>query len=176
MRLASVVANIALLRDSLRSSQDLKTYKSLTSENVYPPGGIDFYRDVGELSPVQSYRDAGKDAGKRGCMFWAPVTYQKDICAVGVSASDTLQLVEGKLYKQKYDMHEFPGGAASAPFFHFQEWKRKFRNGQFNVIESGLDGAYLLRKEGLSRIPSHSDVDFSDLSKWQVRAERKRVA
>ena len=151
----------------VKPGNDIKTYKSLTSENIYPSGPIEFYRDVGELFPVQNYRDVGKEIGKRGCMFWVPVTYQEDICVVDVGEDDTMQLVEGKLYKQKYELHGFPGGTSSAPFFHFQEWKRKFRNGQFNVVPSTLEGAFLMRKEGIARIPSTSDVDFSDSDKWQ---------
>ena len=108
-------------------------------------------------------------------MFWAPKTYQLDICAVGVSETDTVKFIDGQLYKQSYKLLEFPGGVQTSPFFHFQEWKRKYRHGQFNVIGPG--GSYLIKKEGVARIPSAEDYDEDedggvvDLRRWQEGKE-----
>ncbi|GMH63520.1 hypothetical protein TL16_g03733 [Triparma laevis f. inornata] len=171
---------------------DKEYFRGLTSENVYGKGKTkgggddndpistantlaegdeDFYTDVESMAKIQSYRQAGKSlGGGRGCMFWAPKTYQLDICAVNVKETDTVKWIDGVLYKQKYNLVKFPGGVETAPFFHFQEWKRKYRHGQFNVM--GGEGSYLVRKEGIARIPSVEDEgDLADWKSWQERKE-----
>lgn len=168
----------------------------ISTANTLAAGDEDFYTDVESMTKIQSYRQAGKSLGGgtrvilthilthiltnsslrsppvagRGCMFWAPKTYQLDICAVNVKETDTVKWIDGVLYKQKYNLVKFPGGVETAPFFHFQEWKRKYRHGQFNVM--GGEGSYLVRKEGIARIPSVEDEgDLADWKSWQERKE-----
>ena len=86
---------------------------------------------VGERTKVQTYRTLYQqgeltkaDAEKVKCMYWAPKTYQLDICTVNgnVKSDEVVVLEKGVLYKQKYVVRKkiFPEGIRSFPFFHFQ--------------------------------------------------------
>ena len=65
-----------------------------------------------------------KDAADVKCMYWAPKTYQMDICTVdgNVASDEVVVLEKGVLYKQKFVERKklFPEGIKSFPFFHFQ--------------------------------------------------------
>jgi hypothetical protein len=83
---------------------------------------------VGEKTKVTTYRtlyeNGDESASKVKCMYWAPKTYQMDICVANgnVGNDDVVILEKGTLYKQKFVQREnmFPDGVKSFPFFHFQ--------------------------------------------------------
>ena len=89
---------------------------------------IPIQRYVGERTTVKTYRtiyESGDEAAAEvKCMYWAPKTYQMDICVVNgnVGNDDVVILEKGTLYKQKFVQREnvFPDGVKSFPFFHFQ--------------------------------------------------------
>ncbi len=89
---------------------------------------IPIQRYVGEKTKVRTYRtlyeSGDESAAEVKCMYWAPKTYQMDICVVNgnVGNDDVVILEKGTLYKQKYVQREnmFPDGIKSFPFFHFQ--------------------------------------------------------
>jgi hypothetical protein len=94
----------------------------------YNEKGLAIQKLVGERTKVETYRmlhDAGdEDAADVKCMFWAPKTYQMDICTVdgNVGSDEVVILERGVLYKQKFVVRTkvFPEGISSFPFFHFQ--------------------------------------------------------
>ena len=69
-------------------------------------------------------KNGDESAADVKCMYWAPKTYQMDICTVdGTVGSDEVVVLEkGTLYKQKFVERKklFPEGIKSFPFFHFQ--------------------------------------------------------
>ena len=87
---------------------------------------------VGERTKVQTYRMLYEDnenaineeAKDVKCMYWAPKTYQIDICTVdgNVKSNEVVILEKGVLYKQTFVERKmlFPEGIKSFPFFHFQ--------------------------------------------------------
>jgi len=115
--------------------------------------------EVGERTKVKSYRDEYGDNGEfQKCMYWAPKTYQRDICVRDVQWFDhTVMLINGQLYKQRFEAFAFPNRVVSYPFFHFQEWKRYFRRGQLRAVEgkSGVKdlAGWVVSEDGALPIP-----------------------
>lgn len=68
------------------------------------------------------------------CMYWVPREFQTDICYKDISSHDTVMLVNGKVYKQRYQEKKFPNRIISKAFFHFQEWKRIYRPDQLYAL------------------------------------------
>ena len=103
--------------------------------------------EVGPMIPIKSHREAAAgiheslrppDYGH--CMYWAPRTYQADICARNVSKDETVYFINGKLYKQKIETKVLPGNIRTFPFFHFQDWKRMYRDDQLLSFTSSGGG------------------------------------
>ena len=105
-------------------------YNWFEDKTKYPKysEGLPIQKIVGERTKVQTYRtlyeNGDKTAAEIKCMYWAPKTYQMDICTVdgNVGPDEVVILEKGTLYKQKYVERKklFPEGIRSFPFFHFQ--------------------------------------------------------
>lgn len=115
--------------------------------SVYADRRTVLYRDVGERERLPAVeRDDVK------CMFWAQKRYQSRLCLdkTLVNSTDTVFWIDGQLYKQKYELASLPGNIVTAPFFHFQEWKRYYRNGQLGGFHrEGPAHTFVLAKEGV---------------------------
>lgn len=87
---------------------------------------------------------------KNNCMYWVLPKYQSNICldATVVTSQDNVYWIDGALYKQRREILDH-GVAATAPLFHFQEWKRKFRYGQLAALQSDWASTVLLTKAGI---------------------------
>ncbi|KAL7555315.1 hypothetical protein ACHAWF_018977 [Thalassiosira exigua] len=161
-------------------------FEDATSYPKYAEG-IPIQKYVGEKTKVRTYRtlyERGDESAKDvKCMYWAPKTYQMDICTVEgtVKSDEVVTLEDGVLYKRKF-VHRnkiFPEGIASFPFFHFQcsfpsptenreEWKRTYRFTQLlparNVRRSNAMAGLIVTKEGalplLSAEPPPSGWNF----------------
>ncbi len=84
------------------------------------------------------------------CMFWAQKMYQSRLCLDNVESTDTVYWIDGQLYKQRYELAQLPGRVVTAPFFHFQEYKRYFRTTQLaGFHRSGPVRTFVLTKEGV---------------------------
>ena len=114
---------------------------------------------VGEKTQVETYRMLQNKGVKVDeeikCMYWAPATYQLDICTVegNVASDDVITLEHGVLYKQKFQERQnklFPDGIKSFPFFHFQEWKRVFRRTELLPAQNARRSSHglVVTKEG----------------------------
>ncbi|GAX13943.1 hypothetical protein FisN_5Lh150 [Fistulifera solaris] len=92
------------------------------------------------------------------CMYWVPSEYQAKLCLSALIASDeTLYWINGSLYKQKVVLHD-EGLADTAPFFHFQEWKRHYRYNEVASCHAGTSiSTYLFTQFGAIPLP-HSKV------------------
>ena len=89
------------------------------------------------------------------CMYWAQKKYQSRLCvSSNVTENDTVFWVNGRLYKQRYENAKLDTNVDTAPFFHFQEWKRFYREGQLAAFRPDSDfSTFVLTKEGA--IPVH---------------------
>ena len=87
---------------------------------------------------------------KANCMYWAQKKYQSRLCvSSNVTEQDTVFWVNGRLYKQRYQNAKLENNVATAPFFHFQEWKRYYRYGQLASFRPDADfSTFVLTKEG----------------------------
>ena len=62
---------------------------------------------------------------------------------------ETVFLIDGKLYKQSFENAKLPGNVVSSPFFHFQEWKRYYRDAQLASVHRSTQAmGWVLTKEG----------------------------
>lgn len=93
-----------------KASSDPSTFEDLLASSAsssplppFPPPPVSPYTDTGPLVPVESYADRNTPLSNngRGCMFWAPKTYQPQICVHDVDSTYTVTLRDGQLYKQK---------------------------------------------------------------------------
>jgi len=94
---------------------------------------------------------------KGDCMFWVMEKYQKRLCLDEdmVSSTQTIYWINGQLYKQNSERTALPGKIESAPFFHFQEWKRYYRSNQLaGFNRNGPVRTFVLTKEGV--LPMYS--------------------
>jgi hypothetical protein len=109
------------------------------------------YKPVGQRERIPLVE---KDDAK--CMYWAQKKYQSRLCIDGVGSSDTVYWIYGQLYKEKYELASLPGGISTAPFFHFQEWKRYYRTAQLGGFHRNSPAtSFILSKEGvLPMLPS----------------------
>lgn len=84
------------------------------------------------------------------CMYWAQKKYQSKLCVDDVESTDTLYWIDGQLYKEGFELASLPGGLSTAPFFHFQEWKRYYRPSQLaGFRRKGPSSTFILSKEGV---------------------------
>ena len=92
---------------------------------------------------------------KVNCMYWAQKKYQSRLCVSSdVTESDTVFWENGRLYKQRHENAQMETNVDTAPFFHFQEWKRFYREGQLAAFRPDSDfSTFVLTKEGA--IPVH---------------------
>ena len=115
---------------------------------------------VGGKTQVETYRMLQNKGVKVDeeikCMYWAPATYQLDICTVegNVESNDVITLEHGVLYKQKFEERQnklFPNGIKSFPFFHFQEWKRVYRRTELLPAQHARRSSHglVVTKEGV---------------------------
>ncbi|KAG7364445.1 hypothetical protein IV203_037647 [Nitzschia inconspicua] len=103
------------------------------------------YKPVGdrERLPMVEKRNAN-------CMYWAQKKYQSKLCVDDVESTDTLYWIDGQLYKEKFELASLPGGLSTAPFFHFQEWKRYYRPSQLaGFRRKGPSSTFVFGKEGV---------------------------
>jgi hypothetical protein len=120
-------------------------------QNVYgSKEKLTLQRQVGKRENIPN----NAPSEKVKCMYWVPEKYQQEICISGVSSTETVFLIDGKLYKQSFENTKLPGNVVSSPFFHFQEWKRYYRDAQLaSVHRSTPARGWVLTKEGA--IPLH---------------------
>lgn len=87
---------------------------------------------------------------KAKCMYWAQEKYQSKLCIDDVDSTDTILWLDGRLYKQKHETALFPDNLITAPFFHFQEWKRYYRANQLAPFHRESKArTFVLTKEGV---------------------------
>jgi hypothetical protein len=116
-----------------------------TKDSVYSNPSQPLQWEVGEREriPLIEKSDAK-------CMFWAQKQYQARLCIDDVMSTDTVFWIDGQLYKQRYERATLPGRIVTAPFFHFQEWKRYYRPTQLaGFHRSGPVSTFVLSKEGV---------------------------
>ena len=108
------------------------------------------YKPVGERKLISSAEKKGTK-----CMYWVQEKYQSLLCIDGVDTTDTVYWIHGQLYKEKYELTKLPGDIVTAPFFHFQEWKRYYRSAQLGGFRrDGPYSGFVLVKDGILPIYS----------------------
>lgn len=147
--------------------------------------------EVGERTRLRSYRESNID---EKCMYWAPNVYQPDICVTDVTKWDTVFLIDGVLYKQRFEQKPFPGNVNSFPFYHFQEWKRSYTGTQLLPLQydppswTGIVRGWVALPEGALPLfakgevksiesvmgSSHEANKSVDVERWKARNEYKK--
>jgi len=154
--------------------QDTSRYK------LYSQTDVPIQEYVGEKTKVETYRtlyNRNLDESLKDikCMYWAPQTYQMDICTVNgnVGGNEVVTLENGVLWKQRFETTRdgmFPEGIVSFPFFHFQEWKRVYRSTQLlnshNIRQANVPGV-IITKEGTLPLLSTQRSSSTD---WNIQS------
>jgi hypothetical protein len=101
------------------------------------------------VGPRESIAKPDKDQ-KANCMYWVQEKYQSQLClSETVTAQETVYWINGELYKQRLENSALDSGVVTAPFFHFQEWKRSFRSSQLTALHMTSEvSTFALTKEG----------------------------
>jgi hypothetical protein len=101
------------------------------------------------MGPRESIAKSDKDQ-KAKCMYWVQQKYQSQLClSETVTAQETVYWINGELYKQRLENIALDSGAVTAPFFHFQEWKRYSRLSQLTTLHMSSEvSIFVLTKEG----------------------------
>ena len=131
--------------------------------------------ELGQMEPVSWRDDPTVD-----CMYWVREIYRSQLCIEGADTTDTLFLEKGRLLKQTYRNSNLPNHMVSAPFFHFQEWKRVFRYNQNAAIDRKSAATWVLTQEGALPLPQSRDANEESLqspigiapSKWRGTREQ----
>ena len=119
-------------------------------DNLYANPRELLYKPVGEKQLLENKESSEK------CMYWVQDKYQSSLCIDGADSTDTLYWMNGQLYKEKYELAKMPGNVVTAPFFHFQEWKRYYRSAQLGGFRrDGPYSGFVLVKDGV--LPIYSD-------------------
>jgi len=123
-----------------------------TKGSIYKNPDTLLYKPIGKRERVPIVE---KERGK--CMYWAQKKYQSRLCIDGVDSTHTIYWIHGQLYKEKYELAKLPGDIVTAPFFHFQEWKRYYRRAQLGGFQrNGPFAGFVLSKEGI--LPFYSSI------------------
>jgi len=116
-----------------------------TKGSVYMKRREMLYKPVGDREPILAIEKKGAK-----CMYWVQEKYQPRLCIDGVDSTDTIYWIHGRLYKEKYELAKLPGDILTAPFFHFQEWKRYYRTAQLGGFSrNGPYKGFVLVKDGI---------------------------
>lgn len=104
--------------------------------------------EIGPKTLVKTYADLDQRQNKEvKCMYWTKPEYQSKLCALDVESDETVFFIDGVLTKQKSMTQSFPHHIQSLPFFHFQEWKRYYRDSQISPLmhfaDMGMKGLVL---------------------------------
>lgn len=126
------------------------------SDPTYSDPKVPLQREVGnEMTPIQSQYQKEKNGESAisdfNCMYWAPKQYQKHLCTdpKDVLSNDTVFWIDGKLWKQRHEtITFFDGTIRTFPFFHFQEWKRTYRNSPLYPVKYPGALGFVFVKEG----------------------------
>ena len=116
-----------------------------TYGSIYADPEALLYKPIGERERLPTVE---KENTK--CMYWVQKKYQSKLCVDGVNTNDTVYWIKGQLYKEKFELAKLPGDIVTAPFFHFQEWKRYYRKAQLGGFQrNGPFAGFVLSKEGV---------------------------
>ena len=149
----SVLYTLSSSSSASRGQQQLQSlpYNWFEDKSKYPKyleANLPIQKLLGERSKVETYRTLYESNKKKykneiddvKCMYWAPKTYQLDICTVNgnVKSDEIVTLEKGILYKQKFVVRNkvFPEGITSFPFFHFQVCYVEKENGCFVCVRA----------------------------------------
>lgn len=114
-------------------------------DSVYRDRDVQLQVPVGEMEKFDLPNNP-----KAKCMYWVQKKYQRHLCITEDIGPDfTVSWIQGALYKQKHKNLVLPSDVETAPFFHFQEWKRYFRPSQVSCLRyQSQISSFLLTKEG----------------------------
>lgn len=113
------------------------------------------YKPVGKRERLPTIEKEGE------CMYWVQQKYQSRLCIDGVDTTDTIYWIHGQLYREKYELAKLPGDIVTAPFFHFQEWKRYYRKAQLGGFRrNGPYTGFVLLKDGVLPIYSTGNANY----------------
>jgi len=146
--------------ESSKAGQDVLALSPtwFEKDNVYNDAKQDLQQLFGDRIEIDLPYRSDKKLDK--CMYWVQQKYQSSLCLTedAATATDTLFLIEGKLFKQPHrNIPLQTRGLLTVPFFHFQEWKRYFRPSQLTSLHySSPTSLFVVVKEGAIPVPTVS--------------------
>jgi len=131
-------------------------------------GGVAVYTNDEAWTKIDSYEERDTPLkNNRGCMFWAPSTYQRDICFHGVSKGESVRLIDGRVEKATYKVGVYEGGVASGALMHFQEWKRRYRGAEFRALSDWRgEDRFLINSDGVVKLPRDNEPSLKPAIDW----------
>ena len=106
----TVIYKASSVSESAQTSLENLSPTWYETHETYTSPTAPLQHEYGKFEFVENVRDRKSILPKRGCMFWAPMEYQQDICLVDIDASYNLFLIGGKLLKRKFENAALPGG------------------------------------------------------------------
>jgi hypothetical protein len=147
---------------------DQLSYHRLVSNVFYRDDTQPWQEPIGAMEPLPVPHDGNGQEDDPCRLFWIQARYRAKLClAEALGAEETVYWVEGKLAKQltrKLTIHE---GLETGPFFHFQEWKRRYQSHQLAAILDPSWVTFLLTSDG--GVP----VQLKDPSRIRKRQSRR---
>jgi hypothetical protein len=116
-------------------------------DTLYKDRSKPLHEIVGALEPLTLPNDP-----KANCMYWARQSHQAKLCLDEklVTADHNIVWKDGELYKQLVNKVALASEAITAPFYHFQEWKRSFRYSQLAPMHlSSRAASFILSASGV---------------------------
>jgi hypothetical protein len=133
-------------------------------DEVYSDTNQPLQWEVGRKEPIEL---KGPDANAN-CMYWAQKKYQSKLCvSSNITEHDTVFWVNGRLYKQRYQNAKLETKVSTAPFFHFQEWKRYYRESQLATVRPDSEfTTFVLTKEGAIPVYPNKPMEGAGPPLW----------
>lgn len=142
---------------------DQLNHYRLSSSPLYRDDSLPWQEPVGSMDPIPLPRNVHqKDDPCK--LFWIQEKYRHQLCLrEALDAHETVFWVKGQLSKQETRDLSIHEGLLTAPFFHFQEWKRHFQWHQLSAVLDTSLSSFLLTEDG--GLP----VQFNDPSSANIR-------
>lgn len=127
---------------------DQLSYHRLSSSALYRDDSLPWQEPVGSMIPIALPRDAHQEDDP--CkFFWIQSKYRPQLCLPeALDPLETVYWVKGQLSKQETRNLSIHEGLLTAPFFHFQEWKRHYKPHQLAAILDTSWSSFLITEDG----------------------------
>jgi len=120
-------------------------------DHIYANTSQPLQWEVGEMTKIYTIGEKSYNHVPCTSMYWVRKKYQSHLCVKGAEKMHTLFLINGVLFKQKFEVITSHENIETMAFFHLQEWKRVFTRSS-QLLPLRHDGNNDFRMEKLDRI------------------------